>query len=217
VRRSLALALLVVASVAVPASASRPATCRHQLVDPSGDVDTTTNPSAVVPTSEVDLVSADLRTTRTEVIATIGLLDLPNESTELVDYSYSLDFSTDGERYLLTFEGAKPNNDAWAWHVVAGSDHPEQGQGGAQAAEGVGAATSFRVDRARNTVTLRFARGLFDGFGGIGRTMTDISASAWWGNGVKPTPGSGFAGTYGSSDFGYTSFSYTDGKASCAG
>ena len=46
--------------------------------------------------------------------------------------------------------------------------------------------------------------------------MTDISASAWWGNGVKATPESGFAGSYGSSDFGYTKRIYVDGGRSCA-
>jgi hypothetical protein len=206
---------IVAASLALPlsgpAGAARP--CAHLLVDPSGDVDTTT--AGLIPPAEVDLVYGDLRTTRSEVVATIGLLNLPDESTEVVDYSYSLDFTTNGERYLLTFHGGKPNSDAMAWHVIAGSDHPEEG-GGAQAAEGVGGATRFTVDRRRNLVSLRFDRSIFSKFGGIGRTMSDISASAWWGNGVKPTAESGFAGSYASSDFGYTRRVYTDGGASCA-
>ena len=215
-RRVLLTALVATLAVGVagPAGAGPARGCSHLLIDPSGDVDTTMNPAAVVPTSEVDLVSGDLRTTRREVVAVIGLLDLPDESNEVVDYSYSLDFSTNGERYLLTFEGAKPTSTGYAWHVVAGSDHPEEG-GGAQAAEGVGEATSFTVDRRRNLVTLRFDRGIFDGTGGIGRRLTDVSASSWWGNGVKPTEDSGFVGSYGSSDFAYTPHSYTDGGPAC--
>jgi hypothetical protein len=206
---------IVAASLALPlsgpAGAAKP--CTHLLVDPSGDVDTST--AMLIPPAEVDLLSADLRTTRSEVVAAIRIVDLPDEATELVDYYYAVDFTTNDERYSLTFIGAKPNNDAWAWHVIAGDDHPEQG-GGASASEGVGAATRFTVDRRHNVVTLRFSRAMFDEFGGIGRKITDISASAWWGNGVKPTPESGLAGSYASSDFGYTRRVYTDGGASCA-
>lgn len=216
-RRILAIVILLCGALVAPAASQAAASCRHLLVDPRGDVDTTFTPSALVPTREVDLVSADLRTSKREVIGTIGLDDLPDESTELVDYSYEVDFSTNGERYLLSFGGGKPYGEAYAWHVVAGDDNPEQSQGaGASAAEGVGEATGFTVDRRANKVTLRFDRSIFTDFGGIGRTLTKVSASAWWGNGVRPTPESGFVGSYGSSDFGYTKTIYRDGAPSCA-
>ena len=206
---------LLAAGLISPATASS-TTCTHLLVDPAGDVDTTFSPTVLVPTNEVDLISADLRTTKKEVSATVELKDLEDEGTSLTDRSYEVDFTTNGQRYLLEFEGGRPYNDAYAWHVVLGDDNPEQSNGaGAQSAEGVGPTLGFTVDRHRNTVTMRFARDIFDKFGGIGSKLTGISASAWWGNGVKPTPESGFAGTYGSSDFGYSAKVYRDGAASC--
>lgn len=215
-RRVVTVVMLLCVAVVTPAVSDASSKCRHLLVDPRGDVDTTLNPSAVVPTSEVDLVFADLRTTKREVVASIGLDDLVDESSSLTDRSYEVAFTTNGERYLLDFLGAKPNNEAYAWHVIAGDDNPEQSQGaGAQAGEGVGPALSFKVDRGKNVVTIRFDRAIFTEFGGIGRVLTNVSASAWWGNGVKPTEESGFAGTYGSTDFGYTKTTYRDGAASC--
>jgi hypothetical protein len=216
--KRLAIGCLLAGVLVSPSAASAtPAACRHLLVDPRGDVNTVSAPSAVVPTSEVDVVFADLRTTRTEVISTIGLVDLPSESNEALDYGYSVDFDTNGERYLLEFVGGKPYDDAYAWHVIGGSENPEQDQGaGAQAAEGVGPNLKFTVDTQRNTVTLHFARSIFDSFGGIGRSLTKVSASTWWGNSVKPTPESGFAGSYTSADFGYSRATYGDLGRSCA-
>ena len=215
-RRALVVTLLLAGALTAPAGSHAARSCPHLLVDPRGDVDTVFSPSAVVPTDEVDLVYADLRTTKKEVVASIGLANLEDENASMTDRSYEVAFTTNGERYFVNFLGARPHNTAYAWHVIAGDDNPEQSQGaGAQAGEGVGEASSFTVDRRANRVTIRFPRAIFDEYGGIGRSLTKVSASAWWGNGVKPTEESGFVGSYGSSDFGYTKTTYRDGAASC--
>lgn len=215
-RRAVVVTLLLAGALTAPTSSHAARSCPHLLVDPRGDVDTMFSPSALVPTDEVDLVFADLRTTKKEVVASVGLVNLEDENASMTDRSYEVAFTTNGERYSLTFLGGRPNNTAYAWHVIAGDDNPEQSQGaGAQAAEGVGEASAFTVDRRANRVTIRFPRAIFSEYGGIGRSLTTVSASAWWGNGVRPTEESGFVGSYGSSDFGYTTTAYRDGSASC--
>lgn len=215
-RRSLVVALALGAAAFAPSASAAP-TCKHQLVDPTGDVSSGT-PTVVVPSRAVDLVAADVRTDARNLYAKVQVDDIPDETgTPVADLAYRVTITTNGQSYWLDFDNMKLGGaTANAWHVTAGDASPEDNpNGGAGAGELAGPGT-WVVDVHKNTVLMTFPRSAFTKSGGVGKNVTALHAISWWGNGVhEPTSGS-FEGSYVGADTARSNAVYVSGKPSCA-
>lgn len=205
-RPALALAalLLPVVVVSVPAEAG----CAHLLTDPAGDA-TNFGYSAPYPgvldnPSQVDVRWAELRTTRTQLVATVKLTDLNPEGSQTLDHAYSVTFTTGTRAFQLL---AMFGQDGTEWskvnESVAGAQQPDDG--GAYVGRTVGTLQAVR-DVRHDRVVLTVDRGLL---GGANGKVVDIGATGW--GAVKTLEG----GTYAVADRARTNRVYRSGTPDC--
>jgi hypothetical protein len=204
----LALALLVPLA-AVPAAAS--ARCVPLLTDAAGDVmETGANPPyPVEDVKQVDLISADLSTTRTTITARIRLASLSVESSPVESHAYEVGFTTGEQRYYLTAHHDSTEDSYEAVHLLTGPAAPEdKGKLSPGAAE-VLATVKGTYDARHNTITVTAPLSVFKGTGGIGASLTAIRASTY--AGTRPPGGA----IYEWADQGRTDRYYRVGSRGC--
>lgn len=197
-------ALALSGVVAVPASA---APCRHLLVDPAGDADRFGNhgvyPSPVDDPSPSDIRWAELRTTRTSLVATVKVQDLDPEGGSTLDHAWSVTFDTGGRSLELIHMHGQYGDWAYAQESVAGDDRPEDG--GAYVGRTIGTIEAVR-DPKRDVVVLTAPLSLV---GPLDPVLTRVSATGW--AGVALLKG----GTYAVADTSSTTRGYRVGAPDC--
>jgi hypothetical protein len=192
-----------------PASAGG---CQHLLVDPAGDADQFGDPNTPYPTglddpSQVDVRWAELRTTRTQLIATIKLTELAPEGPRNLSHAYSVTFTT-GMRdiELIAFFDTQGLRSAEALESVAGSGYPDDG--GAYVGQTIGDIQATRDLRA-DQIVLTADRSLL---GGVEGKVTGIGATGW---GAIDYPVGDNSALYAVADRAHTTRSYRPGAAAC--
>lgn len=162
--------LLVAAALLALACPARAEACAPLLTDPRGD--TTALPSAVDDAGATDLVSADLRVTRTEVVATVRVVDLPEGGT-VASHLYGVGFTANEQRYRLTAHDNLHQQRFEAAHLVSGAEVPEDSFGNAFEWIGDGTGT---IDVTRDTVTIRLPLKVFAPYGRVSGRLTAVRA-----------------------------------------
>ena len=190
------------------------AACTHLVLDPEGDV-TTGAPAAAAPApvddvKQVDLAWTDLRTTRTALVATIGVADLNPESQPALDHEYLVTFSNGSERFTLQASFNRTGNDAFVAHRIAGDDSAPDDEGDASSANEVIGDATATLDRRKDTFTISAPLSVFAGVHRLTGSLTLIKVmSASGGSAAK-------AGVYGADDVAHTTKAYRMGMRPCA-
>ena len=192
--------LLVVAALLALSCPARAGGCAPLLTDPRGD--TTALPSVVDDPGATDLLTADLRVTRTDVVATVRVLDLPEAGT-VASHEWGVGFTANEQRYRLVAHDNLHEQRFEATHLVSGADVPEDSFGSAfeWAGDGTGS-----IDVSRDTVTVKVPLTVFQRFGGVSGRLTQVRATSATGLGY-PT-----GEVYEGGDLGRTERSYLAGS-----
>lgn len=197
-------AALVATLLPLPATAGG---CRHLLSDPANDVDNFGNtapyPAAVDDPAPVDLRWAELSTTRTELVATLGVKDLTPEGTRTLDHAYSVSFR-DGARsvQLIAMFG---RDGMWGRAETSAAGDEEPDGGGVYVGRYLGPVRGTldpRHDRAVLSVDLAV-------LGGVRSRLTEVAAQTWGGLLI------GEGGTYSWADRGRAERAYHPGAPAC--
>jgi hypothetical protein len=206
--RTVALATLV-ASVVIPGVAAhagnREPACQHLVVGSAAGPEHFGNdapyPSGADNPDQVDLSWAELRTTRTQLIATIAVKQL-SEGTGTLDHGYSFTFrNAETSIQLMAMFGQVSS---WA-RATASVTGEQPSEGGAYAGTALGPITAVRdVRRGRITLTAELAR-----LGVGSEALTSLGAQTWAGLAY------GGGGTYGLADHATTDKSYRPGTPDC--
>lgn len=201
-RTLLLVPLLALASLTATAEAG----CPRLLTDPAGDV--TQSPAGAFPApvddhGKIDLLWAQLSSTRSTLSATLRLADLDPEVQTALDHGYELSFTARGERYALFASFDRTGQSGQVSHTIGGTseaaDDPDAG--GAYAAEGIGIA-QVRLDTHKDTVTITADRSVFDPTGGLGTELTAVRAVSY------ASAGFGGGGVFSGADGGTTQRTY---------
>lgn len=191
---------LVAAVFTTPASARA---CAPLLTDPRGD--TQALPAGDDPGS-TDLLSADLRTTRTELVATIRVASLRSTPASHI---WSLGFTSGEQRFYVNAHRNLDGNRYDASREVGGDGTvPEDRNPPTAALEGIGDGTGF-LDTATGVVTIRVPLSRFAPYGGVHGRLYAVRAEARSGLGY-PT-----GEVYELGDTARTDRTATVGRAAC--
>jgi hypothetical protein len=204
----LALALLVPLA-AVPAAASP--RCVPLLTDPAGDVaETGANPPyPVEDVKQVDLLSADVATTRTTITARFRLAALGLESSPFESHAYEVGFTTGEQRYYLVAHHDSAEDSYEVSHLLTGPAAPEDQGPIAPGAAEVLATVTGTYDARHDTITVTAPLSAFKRTGGVGASLTAIRASTY--AGTRPPGGA----VYEWADNGRTDRYYRVGARGC--
>lgn len=211
--RSPCLLVLAAAVLVLPRSGgTAQAACTHLVVDPAGDV-AMGSPGAVgAPADDgpqVDLIWVELKSTRTSLVATLGVADLNPESQPLLDHAYDVSFSNGGERFTLLASFNRTGDFAFVAHRIAGDDPSADDESDASSAnEVIGDATAV-LDRRKDTVTLTAPLSVFDDVHRLSGSLTLIKAMSASGGSAQ------VLSAYGADDAAHTPKAYRIGAASC--
>jgi hypothetical protein len=206
------LALALLASLAaVPAAASASARCAPLLTDPAGDVaETGANPPyPVEDVRQVDLLSADIATTRTTITARIRLAALGLESSPSESHAYEVGFTTGEQRYYLVAHHDSAEDSYELSHLLTGPAAPEDKGLIAPGAAEVLATVKGTYDARHDTITVTAPLSAFKRTGGVGASLTAIRASTY--AGTRPPGGA----VYEWADQGRTDRYYRVGARGC--
>lgn len=175
--RAVVASLLLVAVAQLPSEAA-PSRCRHQITDPRGDVDTSPQPAVGDDDApRLDLVSADLVTTRTTVSAYVKVESLQFEGTNLNQNQYWL--RVQGAKGRFTLRAVVSSTDRKAYLSY---DGPSASGGLAGLALSTGAGEGVVVQESlKNRFRVTFDRALFDALGGLPESVPVLEASTWRG------------------------------------
>ena len=193
--------LVAAALLALSSPVAHAGTCAPLLTDPRGDA--LAGPAPADDAAAIDVVSADLRTTRTALVATVRVADLP-ESRTVASHLWSVGFTSREQRYAVAAHDNLLEQRFDVAHLLSGGPVPEDDLGG-DAFEGIGDATG-RIDVSRDTVTITVPLSLFAPYGGIGGALTAVRVETRTGLGY-PT-----GEVYELGDLGRTDRSYVIGS-----
>lgn len=209
--RRLVVSLAVLGATALVPTAGAATACKNLLVDPAGD---NSLPASATGAS-ADLLSADLGSDRTALMATVRVTaDNGEGARRLTDGGWQVAFSTARERFTVKAERTRTGDTFTLYRKTSGEDAPQDG-GGASTSVVVPSATTGSIDELKGVVRMRVPLSAFAPFGGLGSSLTTVRAIAWSGGGAHPMGERGVA-VYAGGDPGSTSSSYRVGARGCA-
>ena len=215
-RHALLLAgALVAVGVAVVSPPAGAATCRPLLTDPEGDSSYANTEDALRAVEDgrlTDLLAVDLGSDRRELVVRIRTVGSnPEGGTSTLDHLWNVDFSTATERFSLSAQSNRLTGARFSlYRIVAGGEVAEDEEGpGSSAGVGVDTVVTGTVDEVAGRIVMRVPVSAFTEFGGLGKELTTLRASAYSGLSAD------VVGEYSSTDVASTRSRFRVGTRGC--